>query len=290
MTKIGLPSFDLNPDSPKADDKMPFDESMQRAASTESHKFTTSVLSRFDSLKTENNELYDLSVPKTKQIYDKAVRIQRAAATSRDTTSFVEIETNVRAASVKYKGDGIVILDGAYPHMIGAIRDLQKDFNIYYIPIKDAQISTETYDQFSQSKRVTVKNLEVQIRRDIGVTKYLGFDTMEAIRKAIDSEPFSFSKPTLVIIASNETGLHHLKPYYDADTNAYEGLEKIIGKMRDKPAFIQYIGEDLSAGSLRKDVMKLIPEKLPRNAFLQKMYKTGIPVEIGAFGEVERGY
>lgn len=98
-------------------------------------KFVQNDIERLMMLAGDGNELFDLSVPGMQEMYDTAVTFQKPEVMSRDTTSFVEIERSVQASHAKYKGDAVVVLNGAYRHMIGGITDLQRRFNIIYIPV-----------------------------------------------------------------------------------------------------------------------------------------------------------
>lgn len=248
-------------------------------------KFTQKDTERLASLGYEGNELFDLNVPGMHEMYDGIVGSQKPEAISRDTTSFSEIDRSVRASHAKHGGDAVVVLSGAYRHMIGGISRLQGDFNIKYVPVGGMQISTETDDW---GKKVTADQLRVQMERDIGVAKHLGFPTMEGARATIEMQPHDPNKPTLVIVALNETGLHSLATYRDAGARVYPELEQIIGGMDVKPSFVSYIGEDLFVENIKQIVTADRVDNYPRNAFLQRIYQSGIPVEIGAFGHDDR--
>jgi len=246
-----------------------------------SKTFTHNDIENFSSLAGEGNELFDLNVQGMREMYDGIVASQKPEAISRDTTSFSEINRSVRASHTKHGGDAVVVLSGAYPNMIGGITRLQSDFNIKYVPVGGMQISTET-------EKVSADQLRVQIERDIGVTKHLGFQTMEDARASIEIQPHDPNKPTLVIVALNETGLHGLATYRDAGTRVYPELEQIIGNMDVKPSFVSYIGEDLHVENIEQTVTANRVDDYPRNAFLQRIHQSGIPVEIGAFGHDDR--
>jgi hypothetical protein len=256
--------------------------------------FSKSDLAKFSALKCKGNELYDLAIPGMKQMYDEIVRSEPSHAISRDTTSFEEIKDSINDAAREHQGDGIVILSGAYRHMIGALADLQKTFNIEYVPIDGMQISTETSDSMgelldkSSNGKVSQKDLQVQIKRDIGVTKHLGQDTMEALRKTIESKSYDPSKRTLVVVAAHETGLHHLDNYTKSKDKALAAIERLIPNLSERPGFVSYIGEDLHLENMRRTVSEPKIDAYPRNAFLQKLHQSGIPVEVGAFGHRDR--
>lgn len=255
--------------------------------------FSSEDLKKLSTLKVNGNELYDLTVPGMQEMYDNVVRTTSAHAISRDTSSFAEIKESVLSATQKHVGDGIVILSGAYPHMIGAVAVLQKDFNIEYVPVSGAQISTATKDSrgmanIKGSDTLTEKDLKLQIERDIGVTKTLGYDTMESLRAAIELTTHDPKKKTLVVIGLNETGLHGLDEYFENSHRVYAALEKTIANLDQKPGFVTYIAEDLNVTSLKHEVTSSTQSDYLRNAFLQKLHQSGIPVEIGAFGHRDR--
>jgi hypothetical protein len=134
------------------------------------------------------NELYDLTEPVTRALYEEVKGYQSAEVFSRDTTSFDEIFRGVNNAAAKHAGDGLIVLAGAYPHIIGAVVRLTNKFNVEYQPMEGLQISTRTIDTDRKptqhlegdfSANLTAEDLRVQIERAIGVTKYLGFEDME---------------------------------------------------------------------------------------------------------------
>ncbi|MFN8694330.1 MAG: hypothetical protein ACK5XX_08005 [Holosporales bacterium] len=228
-----------------------------------------------------DNELYDLSVPGMRELYDDVVRSSKPEVRLRDATSFSEIVTAVRSSYSKHKGDGVIVLSGAYSHMIGGIKRLQAGFNIVYVPVKGMQISTET-DDFKN--KVTSDDIRVKMKSDIGVVKHLGFNTMEEARQSIENVPYTDKKPTLIVVALNETGLHHLQTYYDAKDERYPEIPKIISALDKKPAFVCYIGEDLDVGNVRNIIKSEEFSHHYIDIFLQMVHRSGIPIEIGAFG------
>jgi hypothetical protein len=248
--------------------------------------FSKRDLQQFHPLKGQGNELFDLTASSMQELYDEIGRTALAHVVSRDTTSFEEIGDSVRHAIQKHQGDGIVILSGAYQHTIGAITDLQKEFNIEYVPVGERQISTQTI--YHGTEETGAERIKMQMGRDFGVTKHLGYENMEAARKAVESKPHDPAKKTLVVVALHETGLHGLDVYGKAAVGrTCSKLEEIIGNLDNKPSFLSYIQEDGHVENMRKTVTESGAE-YPAFAFLQKIYRTGIPVEIGAFGHKDR--
>jgi hypothetical protein len=141
----------------------------------------------------KGNELFDLSDEGTKAAYDELRETTKPTADprhiNRDTTSWQEIEDAVHSAVRQHKGNGTVIVYGAYQHIIGALVHLAKsaEFNIRYVPVDNWQISTKTTDTLNHDICISTDKLRDQIVREIGVAKHLGFNDMESMRIHLDS-------------------------------------------------------------------------------------------------------
>src|ERR1700722_9113548 len=148
------------------------------------------------------NELFDLSVPDTRDLYDEMRSSVNPKAFVRDTTSWDEITEGINAALAAHKGDGIVILSGAYAHMIGALVNLVRagTVNIEYIPLGGMTISTRTPEPEGYLKKedfVSEEKLRVQMCRALGGAKYLGFSDMEGMQYFIRNAPRKPTNPTI---------------------------------------------------------------------------------------------
>lgn len=249
--------------------------------------FSKRDLQQFHPLKGQGNELFDLAAQGMQELYDESGRTAPEHIDSRDTTSFQEIWDSVRHAVRKHPGDGIVIVSGAYPHIIGAITELQKDFNIEYVPVGERQISTQTI--YHGTEETGTERIKMQMERDFGVTKHLGYESMEDARTAVESTPHDLAKQTLVVVALHETGLHGLDVYGKASVGrTCAKLEDIIKTLDQKPSFVSYIQEGGYVEKMRRTVTEPELDEYPAFALLQKIHRTGIPVEIGAFGHEDR--
>lgn len=250
-----------------------------------------SALQKLAALGSPLNELFDFSLPEMRFLYDSVVAAQKARVTERDTESFGKVQSHVQnhfpPSSAVARGEGVVLLSGAYVHMIGAVLGLQKDYNVHYVPVGDARISNET-SEGKYSGKVGASGIRKQMERAIGVVNYLGFKTMEDLRAAIDAQPVSLQKPTLTILAFHETGYHALPQYSARLGKASLLIEEILLSAREKPAGFLYIGEDLFSSHLRNDVISDCPSDYPRTFLLQKLHQSGISVHVEAFGDDEQ--
>jgi hypothetical protein len=237
------------------------------------------------------NEIFDLSIPATAQLYQEVKASAKSKVYSRDTTSWDEIIEGVSAVRTAHKGDGIVVLSGAYPHIIGALVKLVRrgDINVNYIPVEGMSISTATKQPHPiiDDEFVSEKDLRVQMERCIGVAKHFGFSDLEEIRAYVNNAPYDHTKPTITFIVLNETGLHLLYSSGKLDLaqdTAMKKLRLIVQQSEQKPNFVFYSGEDASIDGFKdmlsgKGQARTAPQK-----FLVDSQQDGIPVEIGAFG------
>lgn len=252
-------------------------------------KFKEDEINYLRTLAINGNELYDFSDAKTQAVYNSLLEKTKASVYPRDTSSFKEIESSVEHATLNNKGDGIILLSGAYPHMIGAIYNLTKKYNIVYVPI-GIKISTKTKDPDSTSGYVTSSDLDVQMERDIGLVRHLNFDTMERCRSFLDSQKYDPNKQTMVIIAANETGLHAIHATYSTNEyhiQLYTQLTNFVQAATTKP-FIIFVSEDLNVTNAKQSLKSTASNTLPKFEFLRQCHQMGAPVEIRAFGHAER--
>ena len=114
--------------------------------------------------------------------------------------------------------------------------------------------------------------LEVQLTRDLGVVRYLGFDTLEEFVESISQ----FNRAKNIVVGIEEIGIHCIYPGFSDRIN--QTLVDFLRKYR--PTSILYIGEDINVGGFEADYFG--GEEL-KNSFLEKVRKLGIPIEFGMF-------
>jgi hypothetical protein len=185
-------------------------------------------------------------------------------------------------------------------HWIGAVLRLTDKFNVRYRPIDGLQISTQTVDrqhfvgksgrhpEGDFSGNVDADDLRIQMERDIGVTKQLGFEDMESLRQRLDSLPQNPEMCTLTVVVCNGTGLHHLylqPEFQNAVETAYRNLTmQIDSEKMPKPSFVFCSGESVMVEDRKR---ALLDPKLRTSlvaSLLADMQARGIPVEPGGFG------
>ncbi len=107
--------------------------------------FSSKDVEQFSALaiKAGSNEIYDLSDPVTRKLYEAAVKEAKPGTISRDTTSFKEITSRIAEAETNHPGAGIVILHGAYVHMIGGVDALAKDYKDFHRPEMKAMLDNQ---------------------------------------------------------------------------------------------------------------------------------------------------
>lgn len=227
--------------------------------------------------------LFNLSDPKTKSIYETLLNKTQANAISRDITSWTEITSAVQTHLDKNGNGALIIIEGASTHIWGAVPKLEK-FGCRYI---EAPLLSLDAQSKSMGKKIGIEGITVQLKRDIGVVKYLGFNNIEdfiGARRKLQN-PFN------VIVSFEETGYHEIYASKD-DSPQYNILKKYL--LDYKPTSVLFIGEDLFVDNFRKDINEyratghMDNSDMPRNRFIMAAIDQKITVELGAFGWADR--
>lgn len=256
--------------------------------------------SSLENIAARGNDLFNLADADTLRMYQDASDRCGPCAISRDTSSNQEIEEAVQAAAQIHAGkDGMVILDGAYMHIIGAIVKLAKSgaFNVRYVPVDGWQVSTQTKN--GDGNTIQAVMLGINVNRALGVTKSLGFRNMEAVRAYLDAQEHDPQKPTLTFVAFNQTGMHWL---YDRSGGVREDMVNFSFKEAEKrnvqlimnevtdhaPGFVVGIGEDWETSQYESMLKGGSNPRTGVDQLLVTLHAAGLPVRIGAFGIQDR--
>jgi len=242
-----------------------------------------------------DNPLFDLSDERVRSVYQMLQTNTGAEAISRDTTSWDEIKECVEGHVSQYGDGALVIVSGAAPHIWGAIPYLEQQVGARYISATSHKLGIKLVangDTMVKSnegikekgEQEALNSIQVQIRRDLGVARNLGYDTIEAYL----ADRSNVQTLRNVIFGAEETGLHHL---YSGERNKqlYDVLLDFVKEA--KPKSILYISEDLNVQVIRSDFETRKPEfmeRLPRDKIFNYAKNQGIPVEFGAFGRRDR--
>jgi len=223
--------------------------------------------------------LFNLSDPKTKSAYETLLITAQANVNRRDTSSWMEITNAVQEHLKKYGPGALIIIEGAATHIWGAVPQLEKE-GCRYIGSPFPSIDAQT--KFVGEK-IGTEGITVQIRRAVGVVKYLGFGSIEDF--IMDRR--KLQNPSNVIVSLEESGLHGIRTD-ENEVQIYKTLKKYL--LDHEPSSVLYIGEDLKADEMRKDTDKyrttgdMYHSDMPRNKFLMVAIDQKIEVGFGAFG------
>ncbi|MGD9276822.1 MAG: hypothetical protein PVJ67_06650 [Candidatus Pacearchaeota archaeon] len=242
-----------------------------------------------------DNPLFNLSDDRVNSVYQRLQTDTKAEAISRDTTSWDEIKECVESHVSQYGDGALVIVSGAAPHIWGAIPYLEQRVGARYISATshklgiDLVANEDTMIKFDKGtkedkEQKALDAIQVQMKRDLGVARNLGYDTIEAY--LADRE--KVQNPRNVIFGAEETGLHTLY-FGERDEQLHKVLLDFVNEA--KPKSILYIHEDLNVEGMRRDFENGKPEfmgRLPRDEIFDYAKSQGIPVEFGAFGHRDR--
>jgi len=238
-----------------------------------------------------DNPLFNLSDERVKSAYQRLQLDTKAEAISRDTTSWDEIKESVESHISKYGDRALVIISGAAPHIWGAIPYLEQRVGAKYISATSHKlgidlVANDKYDEGTKEdkEQKALDAIQVQMKRNLGVARYLGYDTIEEYI----SDRSNVQNPRNVIFGAEETGLHELY-FGEKEEQLYKILLDFVKKAN--PKSILYISEDLNVENIREDFEKGKPSfmgKLPRDEIFDYAKSQGIPVEFGAFGHRDR--
>ncbi len=232
--------------------------------------------------------LFDITEPQTGLIYRELQNEVGPQAISRDITSWTEIQTTVLNHVSKYGDNALIVIEGAAPHIWGAIPMLEKEAGCKYIqaPTLALALNKGLGDAIG---KVDPERLAVQMTRDLGVVKYLGARDIEHFI----NERNAGTQNRNLIIGMEETGLHGLYTTEHA-AGPYEDIIKYVREY--SPKSVLYIHEDLNVENIKSGLNRYKETGqlgsgwsiLPRDKFLATAIDLGVPVEFGAFGFLDR--
>ena len=236
------------------------------------------------------NPLYDLSDGRIKSLYDALQKETGSSVIYRDTSSWGEITEAVKQHISKYGDGALILIEGASPHIFGALPRLKDENGTRYVSATALKLNLDSLKQEDttiRNEQEALKVLGTQMRRDLGVVKYLGKRNIEDFL----SDMKNIENPKNIILGFEETGEHSLycgeakKPLYDT-------LLNVIQESGIKPKSILYIEEDLNVDHMKKKYARgdLLHERLPRGKLFAWAKKYDVPVEFGAFGIRDRLY
>ena len=242
-----------------------------------------------------DNPLFDLLDERVKSVYQRLQTDTKPKAISRDTTSWNEIKEWVEAQVSQYGDGALVIISGAAPHIWGAIPYLEQGVGARYISATshklgiDLVANEDLMIKFDKGTKIDKEQkaldaIQVQMKRDLGVARNLGYDTIEAYI----ADRNNVQNPRNVIFGAEETGLHTLY-FGDRGEQLYANLLDFFKSANVKS--VLYIGEDLQVENMRRSFREGKLEfmgKLPRDKIFDYAKSQGIPVEFGAFGHRDR--
>lgn len=249
----------------------------------------------------EMKPLFDLDSPEVLSAYTASARETTAHATSRDTTSWKEIQDSV-SKHLSQHGDGtLVVLCGAAFHIHGAIPDLEQSASLRYLSTTPIKLDLEDVriDDPNRPADKTLGTLRLQMDRANGVAKTLGYRDLLAFMEA----RARFTEGRNIAVGIEETGLHsiYLRQKGRSQRRLYSVLKAFLKK--SPPKSILFIRENFSAGEMEarftETDMKAFqaadrsrispgPERVPWEDFLIFAKGLGIPISFGAFGIVDR--
>jgi hypothetical protein len=218
----------------------------------------------------------------------------------RDTSSWEEIEGAVTEHLRKHGSGALVVISGSATHIYGAIPHLEKTSSIRYISATPIKLSIAAVQRdgasMDKSEGKAFSDIKVQMGRDIGVTKTLGYNDIQSF--LADREKARGAKN--VIVGVEETGLHTVynRGSWEDKAAIYTALKAFVAQV--KPTSVLYIEESLDVPEKQTDYAEpgmkrfLDGEKwqkkefgLPRRPwddFLIDTKNKGIPVAFAAFG------
>ena len=238
--------------------------------------------------------LYNLKDAATRALYDQTLKKALPQAISRDTSSWQEIREVVAAHLARYPGHTLIVIGGASVHTWGALKDLEQRYGVRYLSISALHLDIKTVRQkdflskdlpAAQALQEARRSLAVQMRRSDGVAKFLGYDSPQAFLAQREANRGAQH----LMIGVEETGFHEF--YENAgEAQIYKDLQQALPNFTS----VLYIQEDLFVANLANDVIKDFPigrefnDLLPRDEFLARARKEGLPIGLGAFGWRDR--
>ena len=228
--------------------------------------------------------LYELSDPQVFRLYSHLQSTTSPHVIPPDTSSWMEIKQAIKDHIAKYGDGALIIISGAAAHIWGAIPELEKDFGIRYISVTPRKLTPENVKRkvlYINTNEEALDLIGNQMKRSLGVVKYLGYDSIEAfLQDRTDGAAGN------IVVGIEETGLHEM--YSDIDfsknpkTPIYEILKRFIDEIQ--PTSILYIGEDLCVETFYESLEKGGCSDSPLWDFIRHAVRYGIPIEFGKFG------
>lgn len=262
------------------------DESSEKTSVDRRAEYLTSQLGA-EGFLSDLMPLFDLQDPVVEEAYKEALANQPSNAISRDITSWAEIESAVSAHLRANPGPALIIVEGAAQHIWGALPALEANQQVRYVSSTVLKLTAEKVraGEIFKDKKTDLavqETLKVQLRRTVGVAKYLGYGSLEEFVE--DRQRRTGSNH--LMIGLEETGLHHLYAG-DVSSPVYALLSNLLDQY--KPASVLYIHENLYVENMQKSFANGFPgQKLPRDEFLLKAKAGGVKVDFAAFGWKDR--
>ncbi|UPT72999.1 MAG: hypothetical protein M0D55_13965 [Elusimicrobiota bacterium] len=195
--------------------------------------------------------MFDMRDPRLGRIYEEVIKKSTPIATSRDRTSWDEIEEAVSAHVQRHGHGALIVVSGASAHIYGAIPRLEKSASVRYVSATPFKLSVaDIHNDPVRSHRTVAEaltNIRVQMERITGVVKTIGYD---------DASSFLADRAKVrdfrnLIVGVEETGLHDLYDRGAMEDKAavYRLLQAFVG--RAKPTSVLFIEEDLDVAQKR---------------------------------------
>ena len=234
--------------------------------------------------------LFDFNDPSIRDVYDKVKKTVEAKVIPRDIQSNNDIVNALKKHLSNYGNRSLIIISGAGCHIWGATPKLKDRFDAGYISITQKKLdlgdvigqSIYFRDETGNNKVETAKKIvEIQLTRDLGVVRHMGYRTIEDYMRDISD----FDGTKNIVVGIEETGLH--PQYHNKTKLIYQILSAFIEGF--KPNSILYIGEGLFSESMKREFekgqgTKFMGKHEYRELFLIKAKKLKIPVEFASFG------
>lgn len=245
-------------------------------------------------LRNTESPLFDFNDPTIQEVYDKAKGTAVANVIPRDIQSNKDIVNAVSRHLSQYGNISLIIISGAGCHIWGATPTLEDRFDAEYISITPKKLnlgnvmnSGDYSGNKTEPERIekAKKSVSVQLIRDLGVVRHMGYRNLEDYMKNISN----FDGAKNIVVGMEETGLH--EQYSNQDTKLiYQTLSSFIEQF--KPKSILYIGEDLFSENMRRDFDNgtltqtdfLTGEPYYQTQFLNRARGLNISVEFASFG------
>jgi len=234
------------------------------------------------------NPLYNLSDERVKSVYQNLQKYVKPKAILRDINSWYEIRNCVEAHIQKYGDKALIIIDGAAPHIWGAIPYLEKKVGARYISATAYKLSIDlligedyTKNDRETKERKALDEIQIQMERDLGVVRNLGYNTIEDYI----ADRNNIQNPRNIIFGAEELAPHIIYCGRRKD-ELYTILLDFLKNI--DVTSILYIEEDLHVNNIRMDFENNRLGDIPQDKIFKHAKYQGIPIEFGAFGHKTR--